>query len=512
MLKVSKSCFAISMVLFLMVSIISINVQAQVDYDGSIPKYVFMFIGDGMSSSQVIAAEMYLGNKKNSEAIETSRLNFSNFPVTGQSQTYDATSFIPDSASTATSLASGIKTLSGVINMKVNKTDKVIPITEDLKKRGYKIGVISSVPINHATPAAYYAKISSRNNYYEIGKQLVESGFDYFGGGDFNHPKGSNGDQKHIYDIAQDHGYQIANTKEDILNLNSKSGKTIAINSTLDGTAMDFELDRTPDELALADFVRKGIDVLDNSRGYFMMVESGKIDWAGHANNAAASIHDTIAFADAIDEALKVYNKYPEDTLIVITGDHECGGMSVGFAGTGYSTFFNAIDNVSMSHVGFNKIFSEYKDKTDSSKAKLEHLLPQIRIAYGLVTPSDSNADSYPEGVLTNSEISRLRAALKQSMIPSNERNYTDREKIMYGGYEPLTITLTHIANNKAGLNYSSFSHTGVPVPVYALGSGAESFNGFYDNTDVYHKLCSIMGIESLNNTSSSNEKVAVNN
>ncbi|MFW5981756.1 MAG: alkaline phosphatase [Halanaerobiaceae bacterium] len=463
--------------------------------ESTVPKYVFLFIGDGMSFPQVSSAEMYLGNMKGN--IETELLDFSKFPVVGSVQTFDASSFVPDSASTATSIASGIKTLSGVINMDVTKTQKATPISEELKKMGYKIGIISSVPINHATPAAFYSKVPHRGEYYEIANQLVNSGFDYFGGGDFLSPEGDN--QKHIYEVAEEAGYRIANTNEDILSLNSKSGKTIAINPVLDGAALNYEMDRADNELALKDFVRKGIDLLDNPDGFFMMVESGKIDWAGHANDAAASIHDTIAFNEAIEEAIEVYQKYPEETLIVVSSDHECGGMTLGFAGTAYDTFFQVIERVTMSNVGFNKILAEYKSNTSAAEARIEDLLADITKAYGLVTNTSPLASLYTESVLTDSEMERLRDALKQTMTPRNERNYSDQEKIMYGGYEPLTITLSHIVNNKAGLNYSSYSHTGLPVPVYAIGNGANLFNGFYDNTVIYKKLATLLNLSNTN-------------
>jgi len=452
-------------------------------YNGKVPKYVFMFIGDGMSYAQVSSAEMYLGNKSKPGKVIPQALNFTAFPTHGAATTYDSTSFIPDSASTATSLSTGHKTLSGVINMDITKTIKYTPITEDLKAKGYKIGIITSVPITHATPAAYYAKVASRNDAYEIGKQLATSNFDFFGGGSFDQRYGKEKDKTDILEIVQQAGYTIADSNEEILALDNKSGKTVAINPVLDETAMNYELDRNKSngELSLADFVREGIEVLDNPKGYFMMVESGKIDWANHANDAAASIHDTVAFADAIEEALKVYSKYPQDTLIIVTGDHECGGMTIGYAGTGYSTFFEKLEPVSKSYVEFTKIVNAYK-KAKPIEPKLEDLLGDIKAAYGLV----------PGVNLTEDDIGLLRAALKRTMTSGD---YSEQEKILYGSYEPLTVTLSHIVNNKAGLSFTTYSHTGVPVPVYALGAGADLFDGFYDNTDIYFKLAAITKI-----------------
>lgn len=489
---VSKVLFVV-LLLVISTGVLASNYQnGALNFEGNSPKYVFLFIGDGMSYAQISSAEMFLGNSKKFSVIETEGLNFTSFPVTGVQNTFDRSSFIPDSASTASAMASGIKTLAGVINMDVSKTIEYTPITETLKNLGFKIGIVSSVPITHATPAAFYAKVPHRNNTYDIALQLANSGFDYFAGGSFQRLDGPEGN---IFDVLAENGYKVVNEKEDIINLTKRDGKVVAISPVLDGAALPYELDRKPGELSLADFTRKGIELLSNETGFFMMVESGKIDWAGHANDAAASIHDTIAFARAIEEAIKFYQNNPEDTLIIVTGDHECGGLTIGFAGTGYETFFEKIERVKMSNVEFNKILNEYKNNVSSENAILEDLELEIEYAYGLLFPDNPNARFYPNSVLNDYEIRRLRAAFEQSLISRNERNYTIEQRLSYGGYEPLTITLTHILNNKAGLHYTSFAHTALPVPVFAKGAGSELFNNYYDNTEIYNKLLNILGV-----------------
>jgi alkaline phosphatase len=102
---------------------------------------------------------------------------------------------------------------------------------------------------------------------------------------------------------------------------------------------MDYELDRAEGEWALADYVEKGIEVLDNDKGFFMMCEGGKIDWACHANDAGSTVSDTLALADAVEVAVDFAKKHPQDTLILVTGDHETGGLTIGYAGTDYDTY-----------------------------------------------------------------------------------------------------------------------------------------------------------------------------
>ena len=250
------------------------------------PKYVFLFIGDGMSYPQIQITADYLGALEQDPESDIltgpKKLTMMDFPVVGSATTFDSTSFCPDSASTATSIATGHKTYSGSINVDETGTVSYETITEKLKDQlGYKIGVISSVNINHATPAAFYAHQVSRNSYYEISNEMIESGFDYFAGGGLKQTTGANGDQEDSYALAEEAGYKVIKTQAEAEALTAEDGKAIVIAETLaDGDAFSYENDRAEEEWALADYVEKGIEVLDNENGFFMMVEGGKIDWA----------------------------------------------------------------------------------------------------------------------------------------------------------------------------------------------------------------------------------------
>ena len=152
--------------------------EAPAEAAAGTPKYIFLFIGDGMSYPQIQSTNYYLSALENGTSMggdgailqHEDALSFVDFPVAGSAQTYDSTSFCPDSASTATSISTGHKTYSGTINMDETGTVAYETIAEQLKDQlGYKIGVISSVNLNHATPAAFYCHQVSRNDYYDIG-------------------------------------------------------------------------------------------------------------------------------------------------------------------------------------------------------------------------------------------------------------------------------------------------------------------------------------------------------
>lgn len=467
------------------------------------PKYVFMFIGDGMSYPQIQSASYYLGateskidngNKTTGTAIKGGKdLSFMNFEHSGSAKTYDATSFAPDSASTATSLATGKKTWSGSINVSTDFTKKYETIAEQLKDDNFKVGIVTSVNLNHATPAAYYAHQQSRNSYYDIAKELVSSDFDYFAGGDFLKPTGSSGSEKSIYDIATEAGYKVVKSQNEAYSLSKDDGKVIVIDEHLaDSNSMLYDMDRTAGQWALADYVDKGIELLDNDNGFFMMVEGGKIDWACHANDAMATITDTIALSNAVDEAIEFYNEHPDETLILVTGDHETGGLTIGYAGTNYDLYFNNLSNQKISFAKFNeKYVANYK----ANNTSFDDVLEDVQTMFGLVAPQNEATKTGNQLVLTDYEYQKLDEAYKQTMKTSTSSISSQEKGILYGSYEPLTVTITHILNNKSGISFTSYSHTGLPTAVFAQGAGAELFDGYYDNTDIYNKLAELLDL-----------------
>ena len=469
---------------------------ASSSYSGKTPKYIFMFIGDGMSYPQIQATADYysaLNDTNDNDILDSIKvLNFMNFPVAGSATTYDSTSFCPDSASTATSLSTGHKTYSGTINMDETFTTEYETIAEKLKEQnGYKIGVVTSVNLNHATPAAYYAHQASRGSYYEIGLEMVESDFDYFAGGALLKPDGADGNQKNIYEVAEDAGYNVITTQAEAEKLTAEDGKSIVIAETLaDSDSMSYNKDRKKDEWALADYVEKGIEVLDNDNGFFMMVEGGKIDWACHANDAGSTISDTAALSFAVAEAVEFYNEHPDETLIVVTGDHETGGLTIGYAGTNYDTYLTNLKNQKISYAKYD---SDYVAKYKENGTSFETVLKDIQKLFGLTAAENANENTAETLILTEYELEKLKAAYEKTM---NGGDYTDEEKILYGSYEPLSVTITHILNNKSGINFSSYAHTGLPVAVFAKGAGQELFGGYYDNTEIYDKLALLTDVE----------------
>lgn len=457
------------------------------------PKYVFLFIGDGMSQVQVNATQVYLGSKSNKE-IKLERLGFTKFPVVGNVTTHDLTSYCPDSASTATAIGNGYKTYSGVIGLKGDLKSYPENLVEKFKKNDYKVGIVTSVSLNHATPAAFYAHSSSRGNVNDIAMQMASSKVDYFGGGSLALKDGM--EEKEVFDSLEKNGYKIIKDKNDILNLNSSSGPVYAISPAIeDSKSMPYRIDSKKGDLELKDFVKKAIDVLENDKGFFLMVESGKIDWACHSNDAITAIGEVIALDKAVNEAIEFYNKHPKETLILVTADHETGGLSIGNAKNKYNTNFKLLEKQKVSQVVLNQYIEEYK-KLHKGNENINDVMPFVKKNFGLITKNDSssNNNDYKDLVLSDYEYNKLEKAFNESIKDkSNKKSKSEKEKILYGSYDPFSVTVTHILNNKAGLGWTSYYHTGMPVMIYAMGNGSENFIGYYDNTDIFKKLVNLL-------------------
>jgi alkaline phosphatase len=456
-------------------------------YEGPPAKYTFFFIGDGMGMPQRTATEMYMSSQK--EGSKKVALLMDEFPAQGVTTTYANNRFITGSAAAATALACGVKTNINYIGVDPS-FQPVKTMAEMAKEKGLKVGIVSSVSIDHATPACFYAHQPTRKLYHEIGMDLAGSGFDYFAGGGFKDPTGKKSKKPlgNVLRVAKKNGYRIVDNRRQFMALTRKSGKVIAFNKNLpDGKALPYDMDNTSEDITLAEFTKKGIELLSNPKGFFMMVEGGKIDWACHANDAVCSIKDTLAFDEAIRAAYAFYKKHPGETLIVVTGDHECGGLTLGFAGTAYGSYFDILKHQKSSFKVFtNKVMAEYK-KAHAGKAQFEDIISPLNEYFGLKMAGEGRL------VLKDYEIAELRKAFIQSMA-GVKINKGTADYLLYGGYDPFTVKITHILNRKAGLAWTTYSHTGVPVLTSAIGVGAETFNGYYDNTDVAKKLMAVMG------------------
>lgn len=481
---------------------------AQTESSNTGPKYVFFFLGDGMSSTQIQAAEaLKAGDEDSAQMLlaDTNRLHMTRMPAAGLSTTFSDTRFITDSAAAVTAFACGIKTASGMLGRNTKRDTSYKSIAELAQDQGRAIGIISSVSLSHATPAGYYANVNSRNNYCEIGYQAAQSGFDFFGGGKFPEmDRSRNAGGIPLEQAFAEAGYTTLTDKETILQLKDRSqGKVIcSVATSYDGNAMPYAIDRPEENFSLAEITGTAIRYLaSDTEGFFIMVEGGRIDWAGHANDIAAGANEVLAFDDAIGVALDFMKKHPEDTLIVVTADHETGGLALGYRGTKYQTALATIKGQVKSGDRFEaEDLRRYKRTHPWANAAESNVDDDMKSIIKSVFGLDWAALSDYQRELLEKAYDASLGDVGRDTRPSGYDldGDVDVDYLTYGGREPLTVTLTHIIAQEAGLGWNTYGHTAVPVPVYAAGAGAQFFNGSYDNTDIPKKLAEIMEIPSM--------------
>ena len=430
------------------------------------PKYVFLFIGDGMSTPQRMIADEF------SRAKGEGQLVMNTLPVHATTRSCSASSLVTDSAAAATAIACGTKTRNGKLG--VDPEDKRLEsVAEVAKKCGKKVGIVTSVTINHATPGGFYAHQTSRTLGYEIGLDLIASDFDYFAGGGLSKAddKKSKNYRGNIYELAAKSGYTVTSTKAEFEKLAPGCGKVFA--RGCEG-ALPYEIDADGTIPTLAEFTKKGIELLDNPNGFFMMVEGGSIDWCGHGNEAAGNLTEVLGLDRAVRLAMEFAKRHEGETLIIVTGDHETGGMTMGFAGTGYNLYMDRLAQQTCTTGEFvRRLRAARKAKPDLG---YEDVKPMLEKAYGFKFAGEGPM------VLTDAEKKEIEKAFA-----------TGKDGKTRVRAAQLGKTARIIMSHKAGIGWTSGAHTALPVLTTSWGKGAQEFSGFLDNTDISNKLKALL-------------------
>ena len=444
------------------------------------PKYVFYFIGDGMGLNQVVATQYYLRSCKGELGITP--LGFAQFPYTGIATSYSGNSDVTDSAAGGTALATGHKTYNGAIGVDLNAAP-VTSIAEMAHRYGAKVGITTSVTINHATPASFYAHQKSRNDYYEIGTQLATSGFEFFGGGDFaDNINPSNHAAPQLYELTREAGYAIVRGYDEYKDQKGQNDKVLLIQKAdaVENT-LPYAIDARKGDLTLTQITTAAIDHLydkDNKKGFFLMVEGGKIDYACHANDAATALQEVVDFDNAIDVAYKFYQKHPKETLIVITADHETGGFTLGNGS--YALNFAALQSQKVSQAGFSRIVNRMRHE-NKDKVTWKQMQKALKEYFGF----------WDTIKLSDRDEQALRSEYERSF--TGEKNVKMAESLYYRD-EPISALAVRILDRIAMVSWPVGSHTAAYVPVFAIGTGAEQFTGQMNNIDIPKKIATIAG------------------
>ena len=436
-------------------------------------KYVFYFIGDGMGVNQVNAAETYLGALQGRIGIQP--LCFPSFPYSAFVNTQSATNGVTDSAAGGTALACGQKTKNGTLGMLKDLTTSVSSIADWARNSGAAVGITTSVAIDHATPAAFYAHVKERHEQYTIGKQLVESANDFYAGSDFTiptDPEYPNGPT--LYEEANAKGFTISRGYADYQKRAANAKKMILLQSEeaskADRYSIPYALDRKDGDLTLTDITRAGIDFLmkkqGEKNGFFMMIEGGKIDWACHANDLAF-IPELIDMDNAVKVAYDFYKQHPDETLIIVTADHETGGIVLS----------RGLYEINLAAVGNQRITIE---KLGKELHKMHDVKGDKLLWDDVKTFLAENFGFWDKISLTDEQTQRLVSSFKKIMDgPSKD------QRTLYQNDDELAVTVRSIMSECAQVGWHVTSHSNGYVPCFAIGVGAEQIHGRIDNTEI---------------------------
>lgn len=367
-------------------------------------KYIFYFIGDGMGNTHVALTESYLSYKAGKENGE--RLSFTQFPYLALAETWPIGGHITCSSASGTALACGIKTTNNCLGVDPDGNEGT-SIAVELHNQGYNVGIMSSVPVNHATPASFFAHNEYRGNYYEISQDMIDDGFEFFGGAGLYDIRGKKGDLPSTIDFLEENGYAVCYGKSTFTERQPNSEKVVYLQPSSQETGPEYyvrEGDKEGD-IQLSEMLGLCIDHLGDEEPFIIVCEEGKIDWSAHGNKTMSMVHDVLSLNETVKKALEFYYAHPDETLIVVTADHETGGPAIG----------------------------------DGQEWKSDYIDWEI---------------------------------LEKSWIECGGKNNLNRQD-------------NRALNYAAQVGWTTENHSGAPVPVYAIGKGAERFHGRINNIDI---------------------------
>jgi alkaline phosphatase len=425
----------------------------------STPKNIIMIVGDGMGPTYTTAYR-YFKDDPSTPRVENTVFDRH---LVGMSSTYPDThhNYVTDSAASATALSSAIKTYNGAVAVDMDKQN-VETVLERARSLGMKTGVVVTSQINHATPASYLSHNDYRYNYDAIADSYIDNGIQadvYLGGG----WKFFIREDRNLVEEFEDNGFNYIDSYQ-LLDSVSTDKPLLGL---FGDKGLPWALDDT-NKHRLSAMTKTATKHLENEDGYFLLVEGSQIDWAGHANDIASAMGEMDDFAKTL-EYLETYVKENPDTLVVITADHSTGGVTLG------------VDGVFQWDP---KVLRTMTQSPQSIANKLENNDITKEFASSLF-----NFD------LTNEEVTQLISVKNDTLKDIQVTAITDieaSEKISIN--KEIYKTVKFIINGRTYTGWTSSGHTAADVPVFAMGSNKDLFNGYQDNTDIAKKIFKLLG------------------
>lgn len=426
------------------------------------PKNIIMIVGDGMGPAYTTAYR-YFNDNPDTAVIEQTVFDRH---LVGSSSTYPArvSGYVTDSAAGATALATGTKSYNGAIGVDVNKKP-VESVLVWAKKQGKKTGMVVTSQINHATPASYLAHNESRHNYNEIADSylaahedidvLLGGGWQYFIRED-----------KNLVEAFKAKGFKYIDNYQQLATLPSNE-KVLGLFAD---KGLPWALDDS-NKHRLSTMVKPAISQLENKNGFFMLIEASQVDWGGHSNDIAVAMAEMDDLAKTL-EYLELYVEKNPDTLVILTADHSTGGFTIGQGGK-YLWQPEVLRSMTMSADAIAK-----------------------KLAIQEITAK--NVSELLNFEITEAEAAQLIAtkkSLADALITYNKLPKAEKVKMKKPTAQKLLRQhINRIIDQRSITGWTTFGHTGVDVPVFAIGQQKELFNGHIDNTEVATKIFTLLG------------------
>lgn len=422
---------------------------------------LIVLIGDGMGQPQVTLSRLYA-----QEYEEIEKLYMDDYLVGMNSTRADRSldgeesGVVTDSAASGTAFATGNKTYNGAVSVTNEMIAKpVASVLEAAKEAGKSTGLISTARLTHATPAVYASHVRSRDNENAIASQYLEAGVDVLIGGGESYFVGEEKETKfgeskredgqNLVKAFKEKGYKIAHNKEELQE--AEGDQLLAL---LSDSHVPYGLDRDESIPNLKEQLEKALEILEgNDEGFVIMVEAGRIDHAGHANDIHSVVRELLEF----DEAFKTAVDYAEktgNTSVIATADHETGGLTIG-SNDVYEVYFEAFKNVTASSEVIGKELEEAKSSDE---------IKEIMKKYAGIED------------LSKKELAQLEKA---------DGKESSREDVF-----------NVIIAERSNIGWTGHGHTGVDVGVYGYGPAAELLFGFNDNTDFAKAGATALGLD----------------
>lgn len=477
----------------------------------SSPRNIIMVIGDGMGPQQLALAEIYYQRTKDPRVAALNRFIASS--VHGTHIPLPERSLVNDSACAASQLAGGCRCEPRSVGIDVHGT-QCHSVAREAKVRGMRVGLVSDTRITHATPAAFFAHVRDRDSEHEIAEQLIESEVDLMLSGgvalfipgaepcsqswcpDSSHKKFMRTDGRNLLNEARARGFSVIHSDGDL----AQSSRLPLLGLFSPLYMADAFQEARRSEPSLAQMTEKALTLLDSEKGFFLMVEAGQIDAAAHLNDAGWVLAEMLRLSSVL-EVIEQFTKERDDTLVLLTGDHETGGMGLSYR----KAALRPAHNNQHKKDGEELDFLDVSTLQRLRKQKLP-IAEALRRSHSQDAAEQRDRSGVLSGAIEQATGERLADDVLDEITDANASTGTltvgghcsiDKDFYPYGAMK-LAARAGRAVGASQGVVWATGTHTTTPVPVMARGPMSERFVRWQWAGDVGRTLLDLVSRSSI--------------